>query len=124
MLEYPFNQNSIGSNVATNLKYKASQLTASVRSNCKLVNGYAGFDPADYTNYISIIDNSLDTTDSAILKNTIYEKNVSIIKVNKEYLSSESLKKLDNIKLANDFGDILLNNDNYLIIKINLNEQK
>lgn len=124
LLEYPFNQNSLESNVATNLKYKASQLSASVRSKCKLVNGYAGFDPADYIYYTTIFDESITATDSTKLKNTIFQKNVSIVKVNKIYLSKDSMDKINNIKLGEDFGNVLLNNDSYLIIKINANEQK
>jgi len=124
LLEYPFDQNFEEANVITNLKYKASQLTASVKSTCDLVNGYAGFDPDDYTNYIATFNKYLNSTDSAKLQQTIAEKNVSFIKINKKDLSQESMKKINNIEMINNFGKTMFEDNNYLLIETNLNEAK
>jgi hypothetical protein len=122
LLEYPFNQDSDGADVATNLKYKASQLTASVNHNCNLVNGYAGFDPEEYVNYINAFNTALQSTNSAQLKIIIENQEIDFIKVNKEYLSDDKLQQLDNISFDKQFGRQLENNDQFLLIDTSLNE--
>jgi hypothetical protein len=123
LLEYPFNQDNHGANVATNLKYKASQLTASVEHNCNLVNGYAGFDPQEYLNYTSTFNSSLKATDSAKLNEIISNKKIDYIKVNKKYLSDDKLKQLENINFSSNFGSIANEDENFLLIEIeNINE--
>lgn len=122
LLEYPFDQDSKGSNVATNLKYKASQLTSSVIHRCNLVNGYAGFDPEEYTHYIDQFNVALKATDSAQLKEIIRNKKIDVIKVNKKYLSDDRLQQLININFSQDFGMQLTNDDEFLLIDTLLNE--
>jgi len=118
LLEYPFEQDSKGANILTNLKYKASQLTASVNHECNLVNGYAGFDPQEYIDYIHQFNNSLETTNSATLNHIIKQKEIDFIKVNKNYLSDEKIMQIENINLKNDFGEIIYDDEDQFILKI------
>lgn len=118
LLEYPFNQDTPKADIATNLKYKASQLTAAVNHNCNLVNGYAGFDPKEYTAYISNFDVALKATDSALLSKIINQKSINFIKVNKEYMSKDKLEQLENIDFYNEFGTIISEDKEFSLIKI------
>jgi len=118
LLEYPFNQDTPKANIATNLKYKASQLTATVNHNCNLVNGYAGFDPREYSDYITSFNTALQATNSASLSGIINQKNIKYIKVNKEYMSKDKLEQLDNIDFYNKFGTIILEDKEFSLIQV------
>jgi hypothetical protein len=117
-LEYPFNQDTPKADIVTNLKYKASQLTAAVNHNCSLVNGYAGFDPKEYSDYITSFNTALQATNSASLSGIINQKNIEYIKVNKEYMSKDKLKQLDNIDFYNQFGTIISQDKEFTLIQI------
>lgn len=121
LLEYPFEQDNKDSNIVTNLKYKASQLPASLNHRCNLVNGYAGFDPQEYSNYIINFNTALRATDSALLVDTITQKDIDFIKVNKKYLSNDKLQQLDKIDFYNKFGTIIYDDKEFSLIKIEKN---
>ena len=56
------------------------------------------------------------------MKTTLTKLDIQELLILAEDIYNDFLNKIDNIKLTENFGDVLLNDEAYLIIKTNLNE--
>lgn len=91
LLEYPLGQDTTDINVATNLSYKTTQLLATLHHKCFLVNGYAGYDPKDYSRFEQELTTAVNEKDEISFKKLLEQRNVSLFKLNKHDLYKEKV---------------------------------
>ena len=118
LLEYPLNQTSMEANVATNLSYKTTQLLSSLSHSCKLVNGYAGYDPEEYQYFESQLSQALTAEDRALFFETMRKQNVDIIKLNKSDLAEKSALITKGWLKSNSQLKILFEDEKHLVVQL------
>ena len=118
LLEYPLNQTSMEANVATNLSYKTTQLLSSLSHSCKLVNGYAGYDPEEYQYFESQLSQALTAEDRALFFETMRKQNVEIIKLNKSDLAEKSALITKGWLKSNSQLKILFEDEKHLVVQL------
>jgi len=116
LLEYPLTQDSKEANIINNLTYKTQMMLASLHHNCKLVNGYTGYTPKDYERYENSIYTAVTEGNNKLFNDLLKQRNVTLFKLNKDYLFSEKVKNIERFLIAKNFV-ILLDNDQYIIAK-------
>lgn len=118
LLEYPMTQFRKGSNIVSNLSYRTQAMLASSSHKCILVNGYSGYIPKDFERYESEMFNAIEDKKADIFWGLILEKQVSLIKLNKEELYYDRVRRLESWIKSNNQVKVILDDQTYLIAEI------
>lgn len=89
LLEYPLTENKKDASLLTDLTYRTQLMLASVKHECIIVNGYSGYFPEDYIRYEREMNDSIKESNKEKFWKLIQQREVDIIKLNKDKLFPE-----------------------------------
>lgn len=116
LVEYPFSPQNPGTHILVSLEYWTKMLLNNMHYKCQLVNGYSGFQPKHIEEYYNSFTNSIESQDFDQLLTLLNNKDVRFIKFNKEMMIAESIYRLEDLILEDNFK-ILINDSEYLVLE-------
>lgn len=117
LLELPFSPMQPKTHTVTTLNYWVKMLLNQIHHECNIVNGYSGFAPKHYTDFIDKLEPAMIAGETDEIYQALATKDINYIKVNIEKLYNVPDAFLELLK--SDKYSILLDDEQYLIVKIN-----
>lgn len=115
LVEYPMTQDKHGVDIVTNLTYRTQMMLASVHHGCKLVNGYTGWIPKDYSDFESQLFSAVDSKNDKLFFDLLHSRGADILKLNKDEIFFHKATTIK--KWIDDRNyEILLSDKSYEII--------
>jgi len=119
VLEYPFSPESPVTTIQQSLEYWTKMLLNQMHYDCQLVNGYSGFQPKHISDFIDNFNSAISRKDVTAIKELLKQKDVTFVKINRNYLLPDSIETLKTLFIRDEF-EVLEHDLNYLIINTNL----
>ncbi|PJE63308.1 hypothetical protein COU88_00245, partial [Candidatus Roizmanbacteria bacterium CG10_big_fil_rev_8_21_14_0_10_39_6] len=117
VLEYPFSPEQPTTTIEMSLEYWTKMLLNQMHYQCQLVNGYSGSQPKHISDFIDNFNNAVLREDVPAIKDLLKQKDVKFVKINRNYLLSDSIETLKTIFKKDEF-EILENDLEYLIVQV------
>jgi len=122
LLEYPLNQDVVGANIATNLRYKTTIMLSSLRHDCQLVNGYSGYVPDGHTAHEAALNQTVKTGDEAGWWQLLDQRDVKYLRLNKAALAPPEVATVETWLSNRSQVEQLHNSQEYTIVKLPPND--
>lgn len=116
-LEYPFAPEQPKTHILITLNYWTKMILNLMHYDCKLVNGYSGYQPKHIDDFYNSFRISIEKSDTQEIQNLIRNKNITYIKFNKTMMIPESITNITTLFTTNNYK-ILLNNSDYLVVMV------
>lgn len=117
LVEYPFAPEQPKTPVEITLGYWVKMLLNNMHYECKMVNGYSGFQPKHIDDFINDLRTAVKTNNIEFIQTLLKNKNVTFIKLNKNMMENETIKKLE-IVFPEDQYIQLFTSEEYLVLKV------
>ena len=117
VLEYPFSPESPVTTIEQSLEYWTKMLLNQMHYDCRLVNGYSGFQPKHISDFIDNFNNAVLRENIPAIKELLKQKDVTFVKINRNHLLPASIETLKTIFIRDEF-EVLEHDLEYLIIKV------
>lgn len=117
VLEYPTVPEQPKTTVYLILNYWTKMLLNQMYYDCKLVNGYSGYQPKHIDDFFNSFRISIEKSDTQEIQNLIKNKKITYIKFNKNMMLPESITNITALFTTNNYK-ILLNNSEYLVVMV------
>lgn len=116
LLEYPFNDETVSDELRA-LPYKTRMLFSAVYHGCTLVNGYSGFYPPRYQNYVARVDLAMERQNISELLSLLDEANVRYLRLHADAISSEKFMRVARFLQQNGFVQQEVTQDSMIFVR-------
>ncbi len=117
VLEYPHSPEQPKTSVYVLLNYWTKMLLNQMYYDCKLVNGYSGYQPKHIDDFYSSLRIAIEQSSSSEILKLIESKNIAYIKFNKKYMLPESITKISSV-FKTDMYSVLVDDSDYLLVMV------
>lgn len=118
VLEYPPVPEQPKTTVYVTLNYWTKMLLNQMHYNCKLVNGYSGYQPKHIDDFFHSFKSSIEQSNTDKISKLIEIKGITYIKFNKEFMLPLSIDTVRQL-FTSDYYKVLLEDSQYLVVMVN-----